>query len=227
MKYTSAIAATASGSIGGATASRNKGGQYFRRRAIPTNPATARQTVVRNGIATLSSAWSNVLTTVQRAAWAVYAENVPTTDSLGNTIKLSGFGWYTACNQVRISAGKATVASAPTTFTLANVTIPTVTGTASTGLATVTFTGTDAWASAVGGGLVVQFSRPQSTGITFFKGPYQVGFTINGAATPPTSPATGTMPFPVASGNKVFYQVRGFNADGRISGLLRGSFLAT
>lgn len=227
MKYTSAIAATASGSIGGATASRNKGGQYFRRRAIPTNPATPRQTVVRNGISTLSSAWSNVLTAAQRAAWAIYAENVPTTDSLGNTIKLSGFGWYTACNQVRISAGKTTVAAAPTTFTLANLTIPSVTGVASTGIASVTFTNTDAWAIAVGGGLVVQFSRPQSTGITFFKGPYQVGFTINGAVSPPTSPATGTMPFAGAAGNKIFYQVRCFNADGRISGTLRGSFLLT
>jgi hypothetical protein len=227
VKYTSAIAATASGSIGGATASRNKGGQYFRRRAIPTNPATPRQTVVRNGIATLSSAWSNTLTAVQRAAWAVYGENVPTTDSLGNTIKLSGFGWYTACNQVRISAGKATVAAAPTTFTLATLTIPGVSATAATSLATVTFTGSDGWASAVGGGLVLQFSRPQSTGITFFKGPYQVGFTINGAATPPTSPATGTIPFPVAAGNKVFWQARAFQADGRISGLIRGSFLAS
>lgn len=227
MKYTSAIAATASGSMGGATASRNKGGQYFRRRAIPTNPSTPRQQVVRNGLAALSQAWSNTLTAAQRAAWATYAANVPKTDSLGNTINLSGIGWYVACNNARISAGKTTIAAAPTTFTLADLTPPSVTGVASTGVASVTFTNSDIWASAVGGFLVMQFSRPQSAGITFFKGPFRVGFVVAGAATPPTSPATGTMPFAGAAGNTIFWQARALNADGRISGQLRGSFLLT
>lgn len=227
MKYTSAIAATGSGSIGGATASHNKGGQYFRRRAIPTNPSSARQQIVRNGLASLSQNWANVLTSAQRAAWTTYAANVPITDALGQTINLSGIGWYIAANQVRISAGKTTVAAAPTTFTLAALTPPSVTGVASTGVASVTFTNTDGWAIAVGGGLVMQFSRPQSPGINFFKSPFQVGFTINGAVSPPTSPATGTMPFLGAAGNKVFWQARAFMADGRISGLLRGSFLLT
>lgn len=227
MKYTSAIASTASGSMGGATASRNAGGQYFRRRAIPTNPSTARQQVVRNGLASLSQAWSNTLTQTQRDAWNTYAANVTTTDTLGNAIKLSGIDWYIACNNVRVSAGKATVAGAPTTFTLASLTPPSVTGVASTGVATVTFTNTDSWASATTGGLVMQFSRPQSAGINFFKGPFRVGFTIAGAATPPTSPQTGTMPFLGAAGNKVFWQARCYNTDGRISGLLRGSFLLT
>lgn len=227
MKYTSAIAATASGSMGGATASRNKGGQYFRRRAIPTNPSSSRQQVVRNGLANLSQAWSNTLTAAQRAAWSTYAANVPKTDSLGNTINLSGIGWYVACNNARISAGKAIVAAAPTTFTLADLTPPTVTGVASTGVASVAFTNTDLWASSVGGFLVMQFSRPQSAGINFFKGPFRVGFSIAGASTPPTSPATGTMPFLGAAGNQVFWQARCLNADGRISGQLRGSFLLT
>lgn len=225
MKYTSAIASTGSGSMGGATASRNKGGQYFRRRAIPTNPSTARQQIVRNGMATLSQRWGNVLTVVQRAAWAVYGENVPTTDTLGQSINLSGIDWYIAMNNVRISAGKTIVDTAPTTFTLASLTPPVVTGTAASGIGTVSFTNTDIWATLSGGGLAMQFSRPQSAGITFFKGPFQLGGTINGAASPPTSPQNITLPFPAAVGNKVFWQARAFNADGRISALLRGSFL--
>lgn len=225
MKYTSAIASTGSGSMGGATASRNKGGQYFRRRAIPTNPSSTRQQVLRNGLAGLTQAWSNTLTSPQRASWVTYAANVPTTDALGQTINLSGINWYVAANQVRLSAGKTVVAPGPTTFTLADLSPVSVTGVASTSIATVTFNNADAWAIAVGGGLVMQFSRPQSAGITFFKGPFRVGFTINGAVSPPTSPATGTIPFVGAAGNQVFWQARAFNPDGRISGLLRGNFL--
>lgn len=226
MKYTSAIAATGSGSIGGATASRNAGGQYFRRRAIPTNPSTPRQQVVRNALATASQAWANVLTAAQRTAWAVYAANVSTVDSLGQTIKLSGIDWYVACNGVRTSAGVATISAAPTTFTLLPVTPPTVTGTVtSTGLATVSFTGTDIWATNSAGGLVFQFSRPQSLGVTFFKSPFQVAGTIHGATTPPTSPQNLTLTFPfTGTTQKVFWQARAFGPDGRISGLLRGSF---
>lgn len=211
--------------MGGATASRNKGGQYFRRRAIPTNPSSTRQQVMRNGLAGLTQAWSNTLTAAQRAAWATYAANVPTTDVLGNTINLSGINWYVAANQPRLSAGKATVASGPTIFTLADLTPITITGVASTSIATVTFTNSDLWATLVGGFLNLQFSRPQSAGINYFKGPFRQGFTINGAVSPPTSPATGTMPFVGAAGNQVFWQARAMNADGRISGLLRGNFL--
>lgn len=225
MKYTSAIAATGSGSIGGATASRNKGGQYFRRRAVPTNPASAFQVVVRNAVTALSNAWSNVLTAPQRAAWGTYAENVNWTDSLGQSIKLSGNQMYIRSNASRIQAGLTTVAAGPTNYTLATLTIPTITGIAATSVATVTFANTDPWATAVGGAMLLYFSRPQSVGINFFKGPYRFGFRVNGAATPPTSPATGTIPFVGAAGSQVFFLARATNADGRLSGAIRGSFL--
>lgn len=73
--------------------------------------------------------------------------------------------------------------------------------------------------------MLLYFSRPQSVGINFFKGPYRFGFRVNGAATPPTSPATGTIPFVGAAGSQVFFLARATNADGRLSGAIRGSFL--
>lgn len=227
MKYTSAIAATGSGSIGGATASRNKGGQYFRRRAIPTNPATAQQTVVRNAVAALSNGWSNVLTAAQRTAWATYAENVSWVDTLGQSIKLSGQQMYVRSNAPRIQVGLATVPSGPTNYTLATLTIPTAAAVAATSVATVTFANTDAWAIAVGGALMFWFSRPQSVGINYFKGPYRYGFRINGAVSPPTSPGTGSIPFVGAAGNQIFWYARATNADGRLSAAIRGTFLLT
>lgn len=227
MKYTSAIASTGSGSMGGATASRNKGGQYFRRRAMPTNPASAFQTVVRNAVSQFSNAWSNILTQANRDAWSTYAANVNWTDSLGQSIKLSGNQMYIRSNTPRQQAGLTSVSAGPTNFTLAALTIPTIAGVASTSIATVTYTNTDSWATAVGGSLMLRFSRPQSAGINFFKGPYRYGFRINGAATPPTSPGTGTMPFVGAAGNKIFWSARATNADGRLSAEIRGSFLLT
>jgi hypothetical protein len=227
VKYTSAIASTGSGSMGGATASRNKGGQYFRRRAIPTNPASTYQVAVRNAVSQFSNAWSNTLTQANRDAWNLYATNVNWTDTLGQSIKLSGNQMYIRSNTPRQQAGLTAVSAGPTNFTLAALTLPTITGVAATGIATVTFTNTDVWATAVGGSLLIRFSRPQSAGINFFKGPYRYAFRINGAATPPTSPATGSMPFTGAAGNRVFWSVRATNADGRLSAELRGNFLLT
>ncbi|KKM06452.1 hypothetical protein LCGC14_1743870, partial [marine sediment metagenome] len=48
MLFKSGLITQGSGSIGGLTASHNRGGMYFRARTIPTNPATSFQTVVRN-----------------------------------------------------------------------------------------------------------------------------------------------------------------------------------
>lgn len=227
MKYTSAIAATGSGSIGGATASHNKGGQYFRRRAVPTNPGSAFQQVIRNGVSALTAAWSNTLTQAQRDAWSTYAANVPVTDTLGNTINLSGINWYVGNNVPRVQAGVATVAAGPTTYTQPTLTIPSIAGVASTSVATVTFTNSDSWATTAGGYLLIYYGRPQSVGINYFKGPYRYGGKITGAATPPTSPATQTMPFVGAAGARIYWQAVAITADGRKSAELRGSFLLT
>lgn len=227
MKYTSAIASTGSGSLGGATASHNKGGQYFRRRAIPTNPGSALQVAVRNLVSTYSAAWANVLTGAQRAAWATYAANVDWTDSLGQTIKLSGQQMYVRSQVARVQSGLSTVAAGPTVYTLAQLTTPSATGVAATSVYTFTFNNADLWATQVGGALLVYTSRPQSVGINYFKGPYRYAGRINGAVSPPTSPQTVTGAFVGAAGAQVFWQVRAVNADGRMSAALRGSFLLT
>jgi hypothetical protein len=227
VKFKSPVYSQTSGSIAGLTYSRNKGGMYTRARAIPTNPKTAAQQAVRNGMQLTSSQWSNVLTATQRSAWEVYAANVPLTDSLGEARTVSGNAMYNRSNIIRLQAGLAVVKDGPTNFTLATLTNPSVTGVASTGVISVTFTNTDLWATAVGGALLVFVSRPQSVGITFFKGPYQYAGRINGASTAPTSPGTVTSPFALTAGQKVFVRILATNADGRLSAAWTGSFLAT
>lgn len=229
MKFTSQIVAGASGSVRGLVASHNKGGQYFRGRSIPTNPQTAFQQQVRNSMAMLTSAWSQILTALQRQGWNDYAANVPTTDSLGNKIQLTGLNWYVACNVPRLQCGLTRVDAPPTTFTLASLTNPTLTSfTASTRVLVSAYTNTDAWAIATGGALAYFISQPQSPGINFFKGPYRfLGKVLGNTGTPPTSPFTSAAgPFPTTAGNQVFVFARALNADGRISSPFRAGIIS-
>lgn len=90
MKYNSQTLSAASGSQGGQTFSRNRGGSYTRKRSVPTNPRSARQTAVRSANSIASSMWSNSLTAAQRSDWTQFANANPILNKLGNSIVLSG-----------------------------------------------------------------------------------------------------------------------------------------
>lgn len=220
MLIVSPVMSKVSGSLAGITGAHNKGGIYFRQRSTPTNPNTAYQQAVRNGVKLLASNWSNTLTAAQRNAWSVYAVNQPLTNKLGESKSVPPLSQYQRSNVPRLQAGVAIVNAAPTTFTLPTFTDPSFAIIGATGVVTVTFTNaaaTDAWAREVGGAMVVYISRPQSVGINFFKGPYRFMDKISGAVVPPTSPATMNSPFLGATGNQYFFRVRIMRADGRLS----------
>lgn len=228
MKYTSVIAATASGSVGGATASRNRGGQYFRRRAIPTNPNTLAQQTVRGLFSTLNANWNSTLTSAQRSAWDSYALNTPVTDSLGNPVNAGGKGMYIRGNLPRAVGGLSFVANGPTVFGLNSLTQPLLTGiVAATRVVSFTFTNSDSWATAVGGALLVFVSRPQNASINSFGGPFQYAGKIAGAVSPPTSPGTVTGPFTLTVGQRQFVRFVAVDATGRLSGEFISAFLPT
>ncbi len=83
------VVATISGSIGGTTFSRNRGGSYMRNRAIPLNPNTSFQINVRSILASQSQAWADQTDAV-RAAWENWAVQNPVINALGRSIILSG-----------------------------------------------------------------------------------------------------------------------------------------
>jgi hypothetical protein len=209
----------ASGSIGGATFSRNRGGMYIRSRANPTNPGSAFQTVIRGFVAALTSAWNDTLTSSQRAAWDTYAENVPMTDSLGEPRNIGGLGHYVRSNVPRLQAGLDRVDDGPTIFNLGEFTNPSLgTVSAAGGTAAVNFDEDDEWVDEDGAGLLVLFSRGQNPGVNYFKGPYRFADLVAGdSGTPPTTPDSMTLPFAVAEDQKVFAQMRVSRADGRLS----------
>jgi hypothetical protein len=226
MKFKANMLAQASGSLAGSVFSHNKGGMYTRNRSIPTNPSSAQQQVVRNAVGQLAARWGSILTVAQRSAWQVYADNVPLVDTLGDSRAVTGQNQYVRSNVPRIQAGLAGfLDAAPTNYNLGSFTTPVVTFTASTDLASIAFTNTDPWASAVGGYMLWWFSRPQSPAINFFKNPFRFAGMISGAASPPASPQTIALPYPIVAGQKVFGYCRVIQVDGRVSTPFRVSGL--
>jgi hypothetical protein len=222
MKFKSALVTEASGSMGGMVASHNRFGQYFRARAVPVNPSSIYQQIIRSVMLSLASRWSDTLTDPQREAWESYAANVQRPDALGEPRTLTGLNWYIAMNVPRIQAGGTHVDVAPTIYTMAVLTLPTiVSATAATGILSIGFDNTDGWAGEIGGKLLVYTSPPQQPSVNFYRGPFRYAGAIAGAVVPPTSPLPITAAFPFAVGNRVWCQFRAIRLAGRISGTFR------
>lgn len=189
MKFTPTLGGSYSGSLGGSVASHNKGGPYFRRRAIPTNPNTTRQQIVRAALAGFTAAWSNTLTAAQRTAWSTYASNVPATDRIGQTIQLTGQQWYVGNNTPRqqarnssLTAGSSVplATAAPTTFNRGESVVGLTTLSELSG--TITLTALLSAAASDDGDALLFVGKPINVGVGFYKGPYQLASVVAVAA---------------------------------------------
>ena len=105
MKFKSLIFSEMSGSVGGLTFSHNNGGLYVRARAIPTNPGSPQQDVVRAAFGALVAAWTELLSEAEREAWRVYAANTPLLGPLGDVRNVTGMNMYLRCNTLRSAFG--------------------------------------------------------------------------------------------------------------------------
>jgi hypothetical protein len=224
MKFKSALVTQASGSVGGATFAHNQGGLYIRARSIPVNPSTARQTVVRNALTSLSTAWVETLSDAQRQAWDLYASLVGIVGPLGDSRKIGAISMYNRCNVPRLQAGLTRIDTGPTDFTLGEASLVTLTSPSASLNVTVAYTGSNSWATGTSCGLLVYLSTPQNPTINFFKGPYQYAGRITGSATGVASPGIVVSPNPMVAGQKVFYRVLASYPDGRLSGAVTGFF---
>jgi len=118
-----------SGSAAGVTAGRNRFGQYERTRAIPVNPGSGAQGLVRARMSTNSTAW-RALTPAQRAGWSDLGLSMVRSDSLGQSYSLQGNQAYASVNNNRLLSGLAVVADAPAIATPINIIFATITLTA-------------------------------------------------------------------------------------------------
>lgn len=211
------------GSIGGTTFARNRGGNYARARTKPVNPNSPLQVLVRSSLTFLTDSWAATLTAVQRTAWNLYASNVIMQNRLGESINLSGFNHYLRSNTTLKRTGLTLVQDGPTIFEIpdADPTF-TFTGSEATQQITVTFDNTLAWANEDDGFLHVFQGQPQNAQRNFFAGPWRKRDSIAGdSGTPPTTPLVTGVAFAIAAGQHVWIYGRIQRADGRLSAPFR------
>lgn len=225
MIFESIIISRGSGSIGGLTASHNKGGNYFRARVTPVDPGTVFQTAVRLAAATLVNAWNNILTQIQRTAWDVYALNTPLLNPFGAAKTVTGLNMYVRGNVPRIQAGLIRIDAAPTIFNLGEFTLTAGVASAAIQQLSLGFFSGDPWAAEPQSAMLVYISRPQNVSINFFKGPYRFAGSVLGDVAPPTTPQLFDVPFPIVAGQRLFWQLRVTRADARLSTIQRDSQL--
>lgn len=149
-----------SGSIAGTTHSHNRAGQYTRNRRSPVQPVgTGRRAFIRSKFGAASTSWST-LTSTEQAAWQTYADSHPITDSLGQSIKLTGHQMYVAINTQLQNCGQAQSSVPPVDATVVAPVLTVYTAVASTGVVTITMTASGTSSDFI----LVAFARPQSSG---------------------------------------------------------------
>lgn len=221
MKFKSALVTQASGSVGGLTASRNRGGPYFRGRAVPVNPATQPQQDIRAIFAACTTRWRDVLSNGERDAWDQYAELTPIPDSLGDPRNAGGLGMYVRGNAPRRQAALSFVDAGPPTTGVPSFTPISLTSLDPSAGLIFAFTTGDDWVNTTGSALLVYLSRGVSVARNFFKGPFQyAGRVLGSSSSAPTSPVTfaaNTLPFTITPGLQYFVRNQIVTDDGRTS----------
>jgi hypothetical protein len=199
-----------SGSIADRTHSHNRAGQYTRNRRSPTQPVgTGRRAILRNHFGTASSAWAG-LTYSQQAAWQAYADSHPITDALGQSIKLTGHQMFVAVNTQLLNCGSVIETDPPSSAVVFAVGATTITGVMPTGLV-VTPEGN-------GSGddfLLIAWSKPQSSGVSFCKTFWQETALAGNASAAHNSESAYEAQFGVPpTGSRVFYKLTPVNEFG-------------
>ena len=217
MKY---LGPTQSGSEAGVTYSRNRFGQYVRRRAVPVQPRTPSQVVQRGRMSTNSAAW-RALTSTQRAGWTSLGGDISRDDSLGQSYTFNGFMAYCSVNNNNLDAGNAIVSDAPALATPADVLTATVTATSGGSPAlSIAYTATPL---PTGTKLFVYASPPVSAGRTF-NGDYRLVFVSAAAAASPANILSVYIAKfgALVAGTKIFFQLQTY-----FGGFRSGPFLVS
>jgi len=140
VKY-GAIVGQVSGSIGASTHGHNRFGNYIRQRSIPVQPNSGLQLAQRAVLGTESAAWALLLAAQQRS-WAVWAQNNPIVDVLGDKRILTGHMAFVMCNSRLKGIAVATSDTPPITPAPLALTSLSIAASAGTQVVTHTFSAT-------------------------------------------------------------------------------------
>ena len=210
-----------SGSLQGTTSSRNRYGQYQRSRAIPVNPRSSQQGIVRGRMSVNAAAW-RALTDAQRSGWRDLASQMSRTDALGQSYTLNGFGAYVSVNNNLLAAGDTALSDAPALVSPSTVATATITLTAASFSIAYTVT-----PLATGQRLIVYLS-PQRAAGRAFEGDYRlVHVSAAAAASPANVLAAYTARFGVpVVGNRIFIAIHVVKSGFRSGPLLVNQVVA-
>lgn len=198
------------GSIGGTVYARNRSGMYMRFRAVPTNPATAAQTQVRDWIAELQAAYRDTLTAAQRADWQALAAASAAKNRVGAAIVLTAQNLYVKVNMVALKCSLTRIDDAPLPPVGTDNPVLTVAGTTGAGL---TVTDTDS-AMGAGDGLLIQCSPRVNPTVNFWKGPWATVTGVNGVQAAPIEVLAAAA---LAVGDRYHLRARFLDSTGRIA----------
>jgi hypothetical protein len=150
------------------------------------------------------------LTASQQAAWTAYANSFPITDSLGQSIVLTGQQMYTSITTQLLNLGQSASASVPVSNAVFSAGVPTLTA-VHAGAITLTPTGL----GAMGDFLLYAFSAPQSSGVSFNKTFWQAGHVAGNSSTAIVATTAYTTQFgPVVAGQRIFFKCTPVNQYG-------------
>jgi hypothetical protein len=219
-----AIVSEISGKIAATVYTRNRGGNVIRNRRTPINRRSVAQSVRRQGLGNISSAWRG-LTQAQRDSWNGSSSTFPYQNALGETKYLSGSQLFVMFNQNLLLLGAATVTTAPASFSFATFTLGLAA--ADTPTFSITFTPTPLTAA---NNLAVFATQNLSPGID---SPNASKFRFIGViAAADTSPADLLSEYQAVHGNpvagqKIFLEVRPIAATGQGGTPLRAQTIVT
>ena len=203
------------GKIGGQVASKNASGAYMKNKVTPSNPQTARQSVVRALFASISAGWS-ALSDAQIAGWNEAVSDWTTTNIFGDLKKPTGKALYQRLNNQAQSAGLSAVTTVPAKLALPNSPITAVPiGVTATTLA---LTGADTSASTQ---VVVFATTPVSSGTKNIKSKLRQIYSAAGDVYSATDAfaAYETKFGAIATGQNIFIGVKYVVSSGQASPL--------
>lgn len=208
LKFTpGAIVSEMRGTIAATTFTKNKAGAAMRNRVTPINRRSSGQTNQRQILSALSAQWRG-LTEAERTAWNSASASFPQTDSLGQTIFLTGAQLYVRLNANLIVIGQAAITSPPSPVSFDVLTFTSITADASAGTIALAFSPT----VPTGFTMVVRATPPVSAGKSFI--PSSAFRQIAAVAAAQTSPQAMGTPYTAvfgaitgATGQKIFFEL--------------------
>lgn len=191
--------------LNGSVFSKNRNGNYLRNKVTPVNPASAAQTVVRNRLSAVSTAWRDLGATVI-AAWNSAVDNFLRTDIFGDVKRPSGKNLYARLNLNLDRIGAAHISNPPNPVAIAGIAGFSVVSDVSSSTVTLAWTSGNVPA---GFTRVVEATPQLSAGKSFVKSEFrQIGTEAAATATGDNQFTNYTSRFGgLVAGKKIFVRV--------------------